>query len=204
MSDAGGMRNPPPAWIGLGPPLAGVVLLLFRGSLLPAGLILLGAGAVVAILELVAALTRSSGAKTPELEPLSTAGVAMARLVSVAVASLQSMVAVAIGLGQPEVVGLMVAAGSLMVVMAVAIGVRRISAALAAIRAAGHGELIKGYGPILYRNKDDPRLWVPKLSSVGHTLNFAHPAAWWILALLVGFPVGLAAMALLTARGRSG
>lgn len=27
-------------------------------------------------------------------------------------------------------------------------------------------------------NSADPRIWVPKASGLGYTLNFAHPMAW--------------------------
>ncbi|XXF75357.1 DUF5808 domain-containing protein [Myxococcaceae bacterium GXIMD 01537] len=51
---------------------------------------------------------------------------------------------------------------------------------------AARGEpLPKGYGPILYRNPDDPRLIVPKLVGIGWTFNFAHRYAWLLLGLLL-------------------
>jgi uncharacterized membrane protein len=51
---------------------------------------------------------------------------------------------------------------------------------------AAQGEsLPKGYGPFLYRNPEDPRLIVPKLAGMGWTFNFARPAAWLLLALLL-------------------
>src|SRR5262245_52821523 len=116
-------RPPPPAWIGLGPPVAGGVLLVVRGArgdwALPAWALLGGAVLVVAILEWVASATRAHGERDPVLKPLSDAGVGMARLVSVAIASLESMVAVAIGLGEPEAIPLMIAAGALMLLMSV-------------------------------------------------------------------------------------
>lgn len=50
----------------------------------------------------------------------------------------------------------------------------------------------------LYFSKHDPRLFVPKaVPWAGWTLNFAHPAAAWVLKLLMLLPVlvlaGLAA-----------
>jgi uncharacterized membrane protein len=45
--------------------------------------------------------------------------------------------------------------------------------------------LPKGYGAFLYRNPEDPRLWVPKLVGIGWTFNFARPAAWVLLGLLL-------------------
>lgn len=51
------------------------------------------------------------------------------------------------------------------------------------------------WGGILYVNPGDPALWVEKRVGIGYTVNFGHPWAWWVLGLLVGFP--LAAHALL-------
>jgi len=196
-------RPPPPPWIGLGPPVAGGVLLAARGGgVMPAWLMLGGAGVVVAVCELVASLTRAKGERDPALKPLSDAGVGLARLVSVAVASLESMIAVAVGLGEIQAVPLMVAAGLLMLLTAVVLGVQRLSAALRTIRASGHAEKVKGYGPMIYRNKDDPRIWVPKLGGPGATLNFAHPVSWLILAAFLVVPVGAVVLVGLYARLR--
>jgi uncharacterized membrane protein len=37
---------------------------------------------------------------------------------------------------------------------------------------------------VFYANADDPRLWVPKRLGLGWTLNFARPAAAWVVLLL--------------------
>ncbi len=127
MAAAPAPRPPPPPWIGLGPPVAGAVLLAVRGGGGTRAWLLLGSAAVVvAVLEWVASRAGARGVRRPELKPVSEARVGMARLLSVAVASLQAMLAVAFGLGEPEAVPLMVAAGMLMVLMAVVLGVQRI------------------------------------------------------------------------------
>lgn len=184
-------RSPPPPWIGFGPPVAAAVLLAVRGGLAVAWVPLVSSVVVVAIVEAVVSLVRARIAKEPELRPVIEAEVSLARLTGLAVASLQAMLAVAIGLGLREAIGLMVVAGLLMMAMAMGTGVRRISAGLEAVRAAGHGDRVKGYTAMSYRNKDDPRLWVPKLSGVGTTLNFAHRGAWLILALLLAAPLAV-------------
>lgn len=46
-----------------------------------------------------------------------------------------------------------------------------------------------GYSLWGYSNLDDPRIWVPKLSGLGMTLNFAHRASWVWLGALVGLPL---------------
>jgi uncharacterized membrane protein len=176
--------------------VAAALLLAVQRAIWVAWAVLGGALFVAGIIEVVAVATRAGGNRQPELKPVSEAGVALARLVGVAVASLQSMMAVAIGVGKLEAMPLLVVAGLLMIVLATVLGVQRISAGLEAVRAAGHGALVKGYGPMLYRNKDDPRIWVPKLASVGVTLNFAHAVSWLILAALLVVPIGSAVVAI--------
>jgi uncharacterized membrane protein len=38
---------------------------------------------------------------------------------------------------------------------------------------------------MFYVNPQDPRIWVDKRLGVGKTLNYAHPAAYWITLLLI-------------------
>lgn len=54
----------------------------------------------------------------------------------------------------------------------------------------------KGFSGLAYNNPDDPRLWVPKLSGVGTTLNFANPWAWPVLIAILAGPIGIIALAL--------
>jgi hypothetical protein len=61
-----------------------------------------------------------------------------------------------------------------------------------AMAAAGES-LPAGYGVFFYKNADDPRLWVPKIAGIGHTLNFAHRRAYFFLGFLLLVPVVLAA-----------
>lgn len=42
---------------------------------------------------------------------------------------------------------------------------------------------------MFYYNPDDSRLWVEKLTGVGYTFNFARPAAWVILGVLLLAPI---------------
>jgi len=49
-----------------------------------------------------------------------------------------------------------------------------------------------GYRGLTYNNPSDTRLWVPKLSGLGWTINFAHRLAWPVLIALVGGSVALA------------
>ncbi|MHB0886849.1 MAG: DUF5808 domain-containing protein [Bacillota bacterium] len=38
-------------------------------------------------------------------------------------------------------------------------------------------------------DKSDRRIFVPKKSGLGYTLNFAHPVSWVIMALIIGVVV---------------
>ena len=70
-----------------------------------------------------------------------------------------------------------------------------------------HGELeragelagLEGWNGIVYDNPKDPRLWVPKISGYGTTLNFAHRRAWLMLATILVLSLGAAAVGILSA-----
>lgn len=47
----------------------------------------------------------------------------------------------------------------------------------------------RGYQGLVYSNPDDPRIWVPKISGYGLTLNFAHARARWLLAAIMLLPL---------------
>jgi uncharacterized membrane protein len=38
---------------------------------------------------------------------------------------------------------------------------------------------------VFYFDKNDPRIWVPKRTNLGWTLNFAHNASWFVLGVFV-------------------
>jgi len=59
------------------------------------------------------------------------------------------------------------------------------------LRAAGVA-LPEGYTGVFYKNPRDARLWVPKVTGLGWTLNFAHRRAWPVMISLIGVPVALA------------
>ncbi len=52
---------------------------------------------------------------------------------------------------------------------------------------------------VFYVNPEDPSLMVPKRYGIGYTLNFARPAAWLLMVLLLAVPLGVAAWVLLHA-----
>jgi uncharacterized membrane protein len=140
-------------------------------------------------LEVIASVLLSRGA--PELLPVREANVKLLRLVSASVSLLFGVLSVTLPLGPhvgPEVIvpGALVLVG--IPVVAGTVGMRR---ALREVRAQGHGGAVEGYHGLHYSNANDPRLWVPKLGGGGYTVNFSHPWAWPVMALLVGLPMML-------------
>jgi uncharacterized membrane protein len=63
---------------------------------------------------------------------------------------------------------------------------------------------LEGWNGVIYSNPKDPRLWVPKLSGLGATLNFAHPQSWMILVAILIVPIGGVILALVAALCRWG
>ena len=70
-----------------------------------------------------------------------------------------------------------------------------------------HGQLeragqlggLEGWNGIIYSNPRDPRLWVPKISGYGTTLNFAHRRAWVMLGSILVLSLGAAAIGVVSA-----
>lgn len=58
---------------------------------------------------------------------------------------------------------------------------------------------LEGWNGVIYSNPKDPRLWVPKISGFGMTLNFAHGRAWLILGAMVALPLAGGVVALVSA-----
>jgi len=56
------------------------------------------------------------------------------------------------------------------------------------------------WGGMIYYAPDDPALFIPKRFGIGQTFNFARPAAWLILVLLVVVPIGIAFTSMLLSR----
>jgi uncharacterized membrane protein len=57
-------------------------------------------------------------------------------------------------------------------------------------------------GGLVYSDAGDPDLWIPKRIGIGWTLNFAHPAAWWVMALLLLVPLAIVGTLFLVATSR--
>ncbi|MBI3205510.1 MAG: DUF1648 domain-containing protein [Myxococcales bacterium] len=56
------------------------------------------------------------------------------------------------------------------------------------------------WGGMIYYAPDDPALFIPKRIGIGQTFNFARPAAWLILIVLLVVPIGIAFTSMLLSR----
>ncbi|MBX7221836.1 MAG: DUF1648 domain-containing protein [Blastocatellia bacterium] len=60
-------------------------------------------------------------------------------------------------------------------------------------------------GGLFYSNPADERLWVPKITGAGYTINFSHKRAWPVFLLMTGLPLLIALVVVtlaLTAQSR--
>ena len=169
----------------------------------PAGVfgpVVVGAAITVFVESLLWMLPRGSDANG-SLQPVRDAGRDFVRVVTFAVALVLALVAVVLPLGPRLPVAAIVATALVLPGIATAVGARRISAALHDVRRAGQAEKVEGYRGFYYANPNDRRLWVPKLSGVGTTVNFAHPWAWPVMILLTGVPIAIVIAILVTTHG---
>lgn len=153
-----------------------------------------GAGALVCgFLEAIALIIRATSRAGNSLSPEAARKIAglttdFVRFVEIAISLVFVYVGVALPLSPPENpfrLGwfvLVVIAG------AIVVGMVRLWKGVRALKEAGHTGL-EGYNGIIYNNPNDPRLWVPKISGLGYTLNFAHPWAWPILIAMLATPL---------------
>jgi uncharacterized membrane protein len=138
--------------------------------------------ALAIFIELVAVFTeRASRAKLPRLV---RAYGNLVRWVSIGQSFAVATIALLLPSDTPSSPRLLIGLSLGAVVVALVAGGLGVSRAARQMAAAGE-PLPPGYGPFLYRNSDDPRLFVPKLVGVGWTLNFAHRTAWLLLGLLL-------------------
>jgi uncharacterized membrane protein len=55
-------------------------------------------------------------------------------------------------------------------------------------------------GFVFYHNPQDPRLWVPRRSGLGYTLNIAHPKARSTLVAIFAVPAAAVVIATILSR----
>jgi uncharacterized membrane protein len=151
---------------------------------------LLCVGLVIwAVAEIVIGVILTRG--EPELAPVRAANARMLRLIAAAMSFLLAALSLTLPFGfvRPGVVLLL---SVVLLPVPMVMGAKGVNRALTEVRVRGNGEKVTGYHGVFYSNPEDRRLWVPKLSGVGMTINFAHPRAWPMMALLVGAPLLLA------------
>ncbi len=160
----------------------------------PAGVLqpLLIGAATLGFVEFLLVVSRNRANVATAVAPLRAATEHFVRGMSLAIAMVFAFLAIDLPLGPRLPLAALVAIPLALVVAALASGGARVASALREIRQSGHGDKVEGHHALYYSNAKDPRLWVPKLSGTGLTLNFAHPWAWPVMLLLVGVPIGLA------------
>jgi len=162
-------------------------------GLLVGGLLLWG------LFEAVGLVVRAAGRGSPGFESLATLNVHLLRLVSLAVTLLLAILAVTLPLGPHLGPGAIVLLAFVLVGGAIGFGAVGATRAMTQAK-AGDPVRLKGYRGLFYYDRDDRRLWVPKVLGIGWTVNFAPPFAWPGMVVLLGVPLGLAAAAVLLAR----
>lgn len=145
------------------------------------GPLLFGAALALFLEGLAVFVERATRARYPRL---ARAYGNFVRWVSIAVVGIIALLAVLLPSARPPSPRLALGACLGAIALALVAGGRGLAVATKQMKAEGES-LPKGYGGLLYRNPEDPRLWVPKLVGIGWTLNFAHPTAWLVLGVLL-------------------
>jgi len=99
------------------------------------------------------------------------------------------------GLGTGRTLGL----GMLVIVGAIVWAVWALKAVYRYLHRTDQLAGLEGWNGFTYSNPRDPRIWVPKLSGLGATLNFAHAQSWVILIAILIVPIGGAILAVVAA-----
>ena len=123
----------------------------------------------------------------------------LTRVLNLAVAIFTALLAVPYtwlpGFGPRGALGL----GFVIIVGAIAWAVWSLKSVHGGLEQAGQLGGLEGWNGIIYNNPKDPRLWVPKISGYGTTLNFAHRRAWLLLGSILVLSLGTAALGVVSA-----
>jgi uncharacterized membrane protein len=146
-------------------------------------------GFLEAIGLILRATSKARGGLSPEVA-LKIAGLTIdfLRLIQIALSLVFAYIGIALPLSPPESPLRLVWFVFAAVGIAIVVGMIRLWRGVLDLKKAGH-EGLEGYNGIIYKNPNDPRLWVPKISGLGYTLNFAHPWAWPIMVAILAIPV---------------
>ncbi len=111
------------------------------------------------------------------------------RVVSLALAVVFAGLALVLPLWRPVRSGRLVLSILLILGMAIAFGIWRMRQGARALQARGLFAGLEGWNGLIYRNPQDPRVWVPKITGFGYTLNFAHRRSWLLLLATLAVPM---------------
>src|SRR5215470_12965535 len=177
------------------------------GPLLGVRVLVLGSGFALAVfLEIMARLmeTRQQLATGYHASPEAARAIldgsaGLTRVLNLALAVFIALLVVPsawlLGLGPGQVVAL----GIGIIVLATVWAAWSLKSVHGQLGRAGQLGGLEGWNGIIYNNPRDPRLWVPKISGYGTTLNFAHRRAWVMLGSILVLSLGAAAMGVISA-----
>jgi uncharacterized membrane protein len=148
------------------------------------------AALAVLALEALAAVRRGRTSATSD-EPMRAATSHFLRVVTFGLVLMMAFLAIQLPLGPMMPAGALVAISLVPVGLSLVAGAARLAAALGETRKSGRGATVEGYHALYYANARDSRLWVPKVTGLGWTINFAHRWAWPVFLLLLGLPIAL-------------
>jgi uncharacterized membrane protein len=152
--------------------------------------------ALIVINEATAALRRRDAGAGAHLY---AAAMDFGRIMTLGVSAVTALLAIILPLGPQLPLPALIAVIVAPLLVAAAAGGVRLAATRRELRERGHGDKIEGYHALYYANANDRRLWVPKLSGLGWTINFSHPLGWPMFLLLLAVPI---AAVVLSATGR--
>jgi uncharacterized membrane protein len=142
----------------------------------------------IAINEAMAAIRRGRNAVGAE-SSMRLATLDFVRIVTFGLTVMTALFAVDLPLGPSMPLPALVALAVAPLLASLVAGGTRLAAALRSAREGARGAKVEGYHALYYANGSDRRLWVPKLSGMGWTINFSHPLGWPMLLLLLAVPI---------------
>lgn len=113
----------------------------------------------------------------------------MVRMVAIAISIILSSLALVMPLLRPRNPILIVLFAFSVMGVTLWTGFRGFMRGVRELKARGMIEGLEGWNGIIYRNPNDKRLWVPKITGLGHTINFGHRWAWPLMILIISIPL---------------
>jgi uncharacterized membrane protein len=146
------------------------------------------AAVLLLVSESVAAMARLGEADGTS--PMRAASIDSTRIVMFGISVTMAVLAVDLPLGPRLPLPALILVSVAPVLASVAACGMRLAATLRHEREHGPGARFEGHHGLYYASSNDRRLWVPKLSGMGWTINFSHPLAWPMFLLLLAVPIG--------------